>query len=77
MTLMGEVISRSPCSPHRPADPGIDGALARINEVLDADPSVVDNEAGAPLAPLSQEIRLQMSASRTPQSARRSTASTP
>jgi len=59
MTLMGEVIS--PVTVLTGIGQQIQastGALARINEVLDADPSVVDQEHGAPLNPLAQEIRL-------------------
>jgi ABC-type transport system involved in Fe-S cluster assembly fused permease/ATPase subunit len=59
MTLMGEVIS--PVTVLTGIGQQIQastGALARINEVLDAEPSVVDQSDNAPLAPLASEIRL-------------------
>ncbi|MEY2434953.1 MAG: ATP-binding cassette, subfamily bacterial [Acidimicrobiaceae bacterium] len=59
MTLMGEVIS--PVTVLTGIGQQIQastGALTRINEVLNAEPSVPDNTAGAPLAPLSRDIRL-------------------
>src|SRR5581483_6382336 len=59
MSLMGEVIN--PVTVLTGIGQQIQastGALARINEVLDAEPDVVDRTAGAPLAPLRHEIRL-------------------
>ena len=59
MSLMGEVIS--PVTVLTGIGQQIQastGALTRINEVLDAEPQIVDAATAPPLAPLAQEIRL-------------------
>lgn len=60
MTLMGEVIS--PVALLTGIGQQVQastGALTRINDILDAEPSVVDRTDGEPLAPLTRDIVLE------------------